>query len=396
MKKGDLVQDPAFVQSDYWQHPERTTPMVSVANKKELKDVMDIMNEKIRLFFISEFHHCHGQLKYGKKSSLRMKNLKWSAYGFSPFLSGVHDLAQKLLSKPIRLWYDVSGWDKFIGLMEDLYKIIREKTNIPPSMRDHFEWVIRHTIEFICVLWDGDVILKKYGNCSGSGVTTRDNTLMHVIIAAAFLCEAYFIKNGEMPTWNNLASQVVKLFGDDSVFAVDEEYSHVLYRQDEEDGFLHLFFKRMGMKLKFLHGGRDYPVEKMEFLGFRFCKIGGRYYPYYDPIRLAHSFINTNDKADSLDAYISKCFVLTMMSYATEHRDTFLGAYKAILDSVKPHEITPGIQGFLNIGPLTSSILESFYSGSESDSVDFPFFESTWRLEEEKDSIFFQDEHSNC
>jgi len=273
--------------------------------------------------------------------------------------------------------------------MADLYDIIRARTNVPPEQREYFDWVIRHTCEFVSVLWDGDVILKSYGNCSGSGTTTRDNILMHVIIAAAFLSEAYYIKMGELPTFHLLCQQCVKLFGDDSVFAVDLEFEHVLYRQNEEDGFLNQFFKRMGMKLKFLHGGVDYPIDKMEFLGFRFHLIGDRYYPYYDPIRLATSFIHTNDKSDKLEAFISKCFVLTMMSYASEHKRLFLDAYKALLDSVKTHEITPGIQGFLNIGPLSDRVLENFYSGAESDSADFCFFESAWRRMEEKDSTLF-------
>lgn len=76
MTKGDLIRDPAFLKSDHWLKPWNTVPLVSVANKKELKVKEDVLADKIRLFFISEFHHCYAQVKFGKKSSMRLKNNK--------------------------------------------------------------------------------------------------------------------------------------------------------------------------------------------------------------------------------------------------------------------------------------------------------------------------------
>jgi hypothetical protein len=375
--KGELVKDPLYLKSDYHLNNANTVPIVSVAVKRELKKIDEVMANKIRLFFISEFHLCLSQIKFGKRSSSRLKNFKWSAYGFSPWRGGVHELAQKLLSKVCRFYYDVSGWDKFIPIMEDLYKVISACSDIPDNLKTEFEWMIQNTIAFVCALWDGDVILKNYGNCSGSGTTTRDNILMHIILAATFLAEAYYIKNGKLPSVEVLAAQIVKLFGDDSVFAVDAEFDHVMHRKDESDGFLRNFFARYGMKLKFLHGGTDFPVDQMEFLGFRFALKNGRYVPYYDPVRLAHSFVHTNDRCDDLGAYISKCFVLTMMSYATEHCDLFLAAYKTLIINVdKLPNQNPTVASFTNIGPLTEEILEAFYNGSESTLIDFSFFES--------------------
>lgn len=377
--KGDLVKDEAYLRSEYHLNPTKTEPMVSVANKKELKRKTEILAHKMRLFYIAEFHLCKAQVKFGKRSSNRLKNYKWSAFGFSPFSGGVHQLAMDLSSKIVRFYYDVSGWDKFIPIMKDLYKIIFQCSEIPPVHLEEWMWMMKHTVEFYCCLYDGDVVLKTYGNCSGSGTTTRDNILMHIILAAAFLAEAYHVRNGSWPRHDLLAEQVVKLFGDDSVFAVDIEFEHVLYRKDEPDGFLRKFFSRLGMKLKFLHGGVDYPVEKMEFLGFRFEKIGDRFYPYYDPVRLATSFIYINDKQDSLEAYVSKCFVLTMMAFATECREVFLEAYRTLIGFVdrQPH-LTPGLKSFTMIGPLTTEVLEAFYSGLETSLIDVSFFSSIW------------------
>lgn len=374
--KGELVSDPLFVQSDYMNKPWKTIPLMTVANKTELKIKADVLKDKIRHFFISEYHLFKSQIKYGKRSSLKLKDFKWSAYGFSPFGGGVDRLARKLLSKPIRFFYDVSGWDKFIPIMKHLYSVIYKHSRewVAEEDMEEFLWMIKNTVEFFCVLYDGDIILKKYGNASGSGTTTRDNILMHIILAAAFLAEAYFIKMGKLPDSRLLSEQVVKLFGDDSVFAVDIEFEHVLFRKEYEDGFLNTFFKRFGMKLKFLYGGEDFPIEEMSFLGFQFKNVKGTYLPLYDSKRLATSFIHTNDKSDTLDAYVSKIFVLTMMSYASTEFGLFYNAYLTVVGSLSG-ELTPGLKSFSEMR-LTPQLLEGFYTGAESNFADFSFFES--------------------
>jgi hypothetical protein len=374
--KKELQTDPGYIASEYNTKPENVIPMTTIANKKELKHIDEIKDNKIRCFFISEYVLFKSQLEFGLRPSLKLKGYKWSGYGFSPFRGGVNKLANRLLSKPIRWFYDVSGWDKFIPIMRDLYSWIFHVSKIPKELMNRFIWMIQHTIAFICVTYDGDVIRKWFGNASGSGTTTRDNILMHIILTASYLSEAYYLKFGKLPSIELLAEQVVSVFGDDGVFSCDKDFDMILDGIGTEDGFLFNFFKRFGMKLKFLYGGEDYPIEKMEFLGFRFKLINGIYFPYWDPIRTATSFIYTNDKKDDLGAYISKCFVLTMMAYPTEYKDIFLNAYKQLILSVTDDELTPVIKSFRDIGPLTPEILEMFFTGSESTFIDFCFFES--------------------
>lgn len=372
--KGDLVKDKAYRSSDSHLCPEKTIPYTSVATKIEPKTIREIMEDKIRLFFVGDYALVKEQIRFGKRSSEKLKNFKWSAYGFNPYSGGVHDLATELLKKRVRFYYDVSGWDKFIPLMKHLFKWVKDKTidQVPEGLMKRFLWAMEWSTKFMCVLYDGDVVLKEYGNASGSGTTTRDNILMHVVLAAMFLTEAYFLKNGTLPSFDLLSQQIVRLFGDDSVFAVDIEFSYVLENMDSEDGFLRSFFRRFGMKLKFLKGGIDYDIEQMEFLGFRFKHIYGYYFPYYDPERLACSFINTNDKKDTLEAYVSKCFTLTMMSFATEKCDLFLSAYAQLLKSIKTSS-SPEIQSYVNMGPLNKKVLLEFYSGREVSFEDFVF-----------------------
>nr|UQB75984.1 RNA-dependent RNA polymerase [Flumine Astrovirus 22] len=295
-------------------------------------------------------------------------------------MGGTNHLAQKLLSKPIRFFYDVSGWDKYIPIMPELYKEIMTMTKewLVDDDVEEFTWMVRNTIEFVCVLYDGDIVHKKYGNASGSGTTTRDNILMHVIIAAAFLSEAYYAKIGKLPTFQLLSEQIVKLFGDDSVFAVDYEFDHVLHDKDSPDGFLNTFYKRMGLKLKFLFGGENYDVEKMSFLGFTFKKVNGIYLPLYEPQRLATSFLHTNDKSDTLEAYVSKLFVLTLMSYATPEFDLFFKGYINVVNTLTG-DLSPELRSFSQLR-LTPEILWGFYTGSESNYfTQSPFFD--WVME---------------
>jgi hypothetical protein len=236
--------------------------------------------------------------------------------------------------------------------------------------------MVQHTVAFYCVLYDGDIVLKDYGNASGSGTTTRDNTLCHKAIAAGFLSEAYYIKNGELPSFELLSQQVVMLFGDDSIFGVDKEFDYVLDGAGTGDGFLHKYFQRLGMGIKFLHGGEDFPLSGISFLGFHFKEKDGYFFPLYDPIRIATSFIHVNDKKDTLDAYCSKIFVLTMMSYASDKFDLFYQAYLNVVSNVsKLHSQNPIVQSFLD-ARLTPAVLHGFYTGSESNSSGFYFFES--------------------
>lgn len=370
--KQELIQDSGFLESDHCLYPTKTVPITSVANKVEPKELVDIEDDKIRHFFISEYHLFREQIRFGKKSSLRLKNLNWSAYGFSPFMGGAHRLATDILSKKVRFFYDVSGWDKFLPVMRDIYSLIYTHSNIPAAYKDQFIWMTKWSVSFMCCMYDGDVVLKKYGNASGSGTTTRDNIIAHIIFVAAYLSEAYFIRFGELPPHFVLNQQVVKVFGDDSIISVDEDFSHVLH-----DGFLAGFFARYGMKLKFLHGGFDYDITKMQFLGFTFRFYNGFYIPLYDEQRLALSMIHVNEKSDTLEAYVSKVFVLTMMSFACESYPVFKLAYDRLISSLIDNN-SPVILSFREI-KLSTAVLEGFYIGRESSfQSELSFFSSVW------------------
>jgi len=395
MTKMDLVKDPGYLR--WWKENSYDyDPYYTISPKKEYQPIDDIRlikdggRQKIRLFTIPPYHLLWEQLRFGKRISLRLKQYKWSAYGFNPYRGGVNALANRLLTKRVRFFYDVSGWDKFLPLMKSVFDFVERNSNVdsyPEHIRKAYDWMKQHSTEYLIKLYDGSVFKKKYGNASGSGTTTRDNILAHILIVAAFLIEAYYIKNGVYPSFSDLDSQIVQLFGDDSIMSVDEDYDYVLH-----PGFLEGFFGRFGMKLKFLHGGLDYPLEKMQFLGFTFRKIDGHYYPLFDTTRLATTMLY--DGIDSLnrEAFISRAFVLYFMSFSSDDHIIFRQAYGNLLSVYRRFgDLTVAEDTFVTLGLLSQSDMKQIYQGLESSYLSsvFKFFSDP--MEEEGFKNFLHD-----
>lgn len=339
------------------------------------------------MFQVPPFELLISQLRFGKRTSLRLKEYKWSAYGFNPYGGGVDRLGRLLETKKYRFYYDVSGWDKFLPVMSDLYTVIRAcngyLTEWTDAERLEFDWMVENTVNHNIKMPDGSVYLKTYGNPSGSGCTTRDNILAHVIIIAYALYKAYQARYGVMPSPMLVSTQVVKLFGDDSVIGVD---SHFKLACDKD--FMSNIFSEFGMKLKFFFGGKHYPVEKMEFLGFKFHKIinDGPYYPRYDVVRLASSMLfEDRDRLDRT-SHLSKCFVLTLMSYPTDYHQLFLEAYKNLLLEVSKHPTNETERAFMSLGPFRRSISDSLFLGLEAGNDVWDYFLSQ-AVEEQKDLL---------
>ena len=359
----------------------QTRPIWSVCPKEEFKDKDDLLNLKIRLFTIPPYDLLYEQLRFGKKISEKLKSFKWSAYGFNPYSGGANRLAQRLLSKRVRLFYDVSGWDKFFALLPDVFAFIRANHKIPDHLKKNFEWMCQNTTDFLFKTPHGFIFEKCYGNPSGSGTTTRDNILGHVIILASALIECYFIKYNEYPSWDLLNSQIIALFGDDSIISLDCEFDHILF-----DGYLAQHMAKYGLKLKFLFGGIDYPVEKMQFLGFTFKKMNEVYYPQYDIQRLCTSVVFENGRNASREAYTSRLFIIMIMSYPSEeHFPYLLTAFKnwckflnSRSDLLSPTEIS-----FVAMESITIATIQKIYLGWESSNIsESLFFFISQRLEE--------------
>lgn len=391
--KRDTIQDPGyrawaaehdFIDPDIW----------SGVLKKEYLPKESLDRKKARVFCIPSVFLTFIQLKYGKRISNKLKNFKWSAYGFNPYSGGCDKLARALNSKPIRLYYDVSGWDKFIPLLRNVYAFIEKAANVfswSPQEQKEFKWMVDNTCEFVIKLYDGTVYKKTYGNGSGQGSTTRDNIFCHILIIATLLCTIYKNKHGKFPNPNYICEQIVKLFGDDCVMALDYGFEQAL-----DQAFMANFFGKFGLKLKFLYGGVDFDIQNMQFLGFNFFKVGDNYIPRYDERRLATTMVYDGVDHLNREAFISRLFVLTLMSYPCPNHAVFLNAarqaaktYSNFSDLTPTEQVLTSLilkandnmflNTFLGLEGSNSVVLEAIFSTGNLEAVGikdfFPQFE---------------------
>lgn len=337
-----------------------TVPIWTTSGKIEPKEITDIDNGKIRIFQIPPVHLLYWQLLFGKRIAERMKMHHWSYYGFNPYSGGFHKLALKLLQKPYRLAYDVSGWDKFIPLMKTIYEIMYkdvENSCSTEEEREMWKWVVDNTIEFLLKMPNGDVVLKKFGNASGSGMTTRDNILCHIILFAFILSKAYYNKMGKIPSIELISSQIAAIFGDDCIASVDEEFSYMT-----DFAFLKEQFWLFGLELKFLEVSTTNDLSNLSFLGAHFVQRYGYYLPEYDPTRLAFSMLY-GETQPTLEEYAQKILTLTIMSYASKHYEVFKKATEHFFNTVKP--VTDIMKSCAALIPLDDAIILSFFTGGE-------------------------------
>lgn len=380
--KGELFSDPNF-KSFLINHMYLDEQAVWIAFPKiEYKNKEDLEQLKIRLFSIPPAHLLYEQLRFGRKVSERIKLQKWSAYGLNPYMGGANLLATRLLTKPIRLFYDISGWDKYINIIDEVLQIAFRCTNVPEPLKQNFAWMATNTTNFLIATTEGHVFRKPYGNPSGSGTTTRDNIFAHVIILATILSEAYYIKTGGLPSYQLLSSQVVQLFGDDSILAVDYEFDKVLDQQ-----FLSDRFAQFGLKLKFLYGGVDYPITKMQFLGFTFTEKHGLYLPRYETDRLATSVLYNGPNANDRESYLARYLTIMIMSYPDPTLfQTLKEGWKPLCNQILASGIlTNSEKAYCQFINLTENDIKNFFTGLESSLLSDSFFVTEWRRLEQKD-----------
>lgn len=346
--------------------------------KVEVKDMVDILERKIRIFCVSPAHYLYFQKKFTLRLSERFKLFKWSAYGINLYSSGANKLCTHLLGKWARFCYDISGWDKFIPLMSLIYDIQRElmkDNNEYNDFKEDFEWVAQNLTDMLIRLPNGEVLLKRLGNPSGSGSTTLDNIRMHIILYSTLLAKAYFDKNGEYPTLGLIAEQIAYIFGDDIIGAIDESFSLFVDRN-----WLATHLRMFNLELKFLYinttnyrDERDFLDDEsqkpLSFLGATFIKKRESFIPCYDPERLAHSCVYDLKKIE-LPGYLSKIMTLTIMSYGSGYFQQFLAFFKDYcnIPEVSKSEL-PEIRAIREIAyTLDEDMVHEFYTGIESTS----------------------------
>jgi len=250
---------------------------------------------KQRTFIVEPFELLlAGKIVYGNQSEA-MKGCWWSAYGMNPYQGGVNNMASKLNKFKRKTMFDVKGYDRLFPHLRDVFRIKNACLGSHPFK----EWVTNNRCKSRVVLPNGDFIEKDWGNNSGSGSTTVDN-----IIGMAIVLVHLFLRLG-VPEQEIDDLVWCYLFGDDVVMGdnvniSDEEFkAEVVYT-----------FGLYGFVLDPLVISKD--LADMEFLGFRFQKIGAFWVPKYDLGTLCFGFVHGHGKMSTVSEISKFCSILLM------------------------------------------------------------------------------------
>lgn len=330
MHKKDFVESPDFGKNMDLHYD----PIFQGSTKHEFLPSDEMINDnKQRVFYCGETQFVFWQKTMcdpsGQKLQSQCNNFKqWSRYGFVKQYGGVNKLARAhLVNKrgekcDTHATSDVSGWDKLLPLMQAVWRLRRRlygsMTQLEKDKFDLFEKNL--TDSFICTP-DGHIYLRHCGNVSGSGTTTTDNTIAHIIIKFYLLISLFFNRFQELPTYDEIVDFVVlSLYGDDdlSSFVKDDWYIGSM-----DDWFIYLkefmikVYSEFGLTIKPSAFKIQKNLDGLEFLGTTFRCKNGYYFgePRYG--KIASSLLQFLEKPKSPQALCSTaqavCFLLAGM-----------------------------------------------------------------------------------
>lgn len=367
----------SYLASNRWFNPAYP-PLWKVWPKIEWRSGVDIDNKKVRTFIIPPPDLVFGgKLVYGHQN-YGLMDFWWSAYGFNPYAGGTDRMAQKLLLYQLYLIYDVSGWDRKLPNLKDVYRIRHQSINPAYFAMAHF--LAKTFCKSFIVLPDGRVFKKKVGNNSGSPNTTSDNIIAHLIIL--FYCLLVLYK-GDV----KLAEQCVAfIFGDDNAVGLilPDGCSVDSFKSLVESTFIECF-SHFGLELDPVLVTTD--IQDVNFLGFTITECPlypGKYVPRYDTGRLLASLCYQIEGHD-LPAVFSKAFTLTVMS-ASGDRDIFdaMLDYFSFLVREYYDYPDPVVQSYVQMGPPSRDDCFRFMLGLESSCV-FTLEEGWYKYVDQKD-----------
>lgn len=296
------------------------TPLWENCGKVEFLPMDEILDNKIRTFKNCEVDFIARQKQlYNNQNEQFYKMCKnplfWARYGFVKEYGGFHEMIKRLESFRIRLMLDVSGWDRKLSVMKEVYQIrnlfLKNKDKYP-----WLKWLVYHTVRSLEVDEAGIVFENHGGNRSGSANTTVDNCIGHIIILAYALARTYRLIHGKPISDKLLIEQGVNIMGDDNLSGLTDEFLH-----PELERFITESYAKWGLELKpgsvffTTEGGPVHPT--FEFLG---CKVGfNELYGKYVPIPRINKVCSTilySEKDTPLNIYAQRVIGLTYLSYA--------------------------------------------------------------------------------
>jgi hypothetical protein len=210
---------------------------------------------------------------------------------------------------------DISGWDRRLSVMKEIYDIRTAFIQCPSEFESKLKWTIKNTLESKMLLPNGDVVQKVgASNCSGSGTTTSDNCIGHVIIneyadalMKALLGEHCFTYSEmDFLTWCDI-------YGDDIL----KSYSTKLWEFLRDGSFVKDLYKQFNLIVK----DTAFKVQKgpigMTFLGAKVVLFDNTYFlPAYDSDRIYTALcLNIEDPGKNPDIEATKAYSLMMLAW---------------------------------------------------------------------------------
>lgn len=309
----------------------------------------DIDKGKVRTFIIPPVDLVyHGKRVFGTQNE-NLKSFWWSAYGFNPYEGGVHRLAISLMRNPLFVFYDVSGWDRKLPNLDDVYDI--RNSYIPDDKQPFADFLADQAINSFIKHPNGKIYKKSWGNNSGSWNTTCDNIIAHMLILVH--CLLVLFEGRE----EDVVSCFAALFGDDNVFSLPHVDPILIENTFKE------VFSLYGLILDPFVVTND--LSDCEFLGFKFGKFRDQWIPVYNQERLLASFCYDYEKMP-LSANVSKSWTLTVMA-AGGDRDVFecmRTMVQSYLDSLRDND-DPTVRAYVELGAPDYESCMSFYTGLE-------------------------------
>lgn len=343
--------------------------------KVEFATIQDYMEDKARTFNIPGANVLYAQHRCYAQGNENLKMYMWSYYGFNPFSGGVKTLVDRIFERkengkfkyPIRYSWDARGYDRKVDLRHVSRRRYRYFCNANSNEVERClaKWVSNGLEVSMMIMTNGDIVLRVRGNNSGSGLTTSNNIEAGFEISADVLCAAYYFKKNRLPSYEKLIEQIIALFGDDNVGALANSFSKILDIVWLKDRLLRFH----GMILKEFVGGYEYPLEKLQFLGFSFYQWRDTWLPRWSIARMSLPLLYTERKYEPA-IFMQRMFsILTLMWPYHDNFERLKIAYLRCLQHfMDPKHVGAGhpmIKAFISNSVPDSLMMERFYTGME-------------------------------
>lgn len=311
-----------------------------VSGKSEIKSTVDIKDGKIRTFIIPPLHLLWWQKVFFAAQDNELKSARWGSirYGLCFAYGGFDKLMRKHEGRTI-LFGDVSGWDRLLPILRDVYAIRRRGLSIPNDLEDKYGWVVENTVNAKLLLPNGDIIQKGWGNNSGGGCTTADNCITHDIVVRYIEDRIDY----EADTW-----------GDDFIGSSTSKNAKNIIQQA---------YTEFGFTMKYLTEISS--PEGAEFLGATCVLFDGYYVPAYSSDRIYAAMVLTGESHTLMDE-VSKYYAFLFLSW--NDVELFDEIVCVLVECLKDDTLHGEMVGFLRKQgiPTRLQVIYNFWIGSES------------------------------